>query len=224
MISGIDRLAGLLLHLDGGLEDRPRLHLVDLGIGDAEAAAAMAEHRVDLVQLRGARAATSATSMPVALATSSISASVLRQELVQRRVEQADRDRQAGHDRGRARRSPRAASAAILASAARRPCSSSARIISRTATMRSASKNMCSVRHRPMPSAPNSRAAARRRPASRRWRGPSACAISSAQPISVAKSPDSSGWIVGTAPSMTSPVEPSMRDQLAGLAPWCRAR
>ena len=45
-----------------------------------------------------------------------------------------------------------------LASAARRPFSSSARIISRTATMRSASKNMCSVRQRPMPSAPNSRA------------------------------------------------------------------
>ncbi|MNW22677.1 hypothetical protein D3C71_2243120 [compost metagenome] len=32
----------------------------------------------------------------------------------------------------------------------------------------------------------------------------------SAQPISVAKSPDSSGWIVGTWPSITSPVEPSM--------------
>jgi hypothetical protein len=26
----------------------------------------------------------------------------------------------------------------------------------------------------------------------------------------MAKSPDSSGWMVGTSPSMTSPVEPSM--------------
>ena len=33
---------------------------------------------------------------------------------------------------------------------------------------------------------------------------------SSAQPISVPKSPDSSGSIVDTEPSMTSPVPPSM--------------
>ena len=46
-------------------------------------------------------------------------------------------------------------SGSSLASAARRPASSSARIIWRTAVMRLASKNMCSVRHRPMPSAPN---------------------------------------------------------------------
>ncbi len=32
----------------------------------------------------------------------------------------------------------------------------------------------------------------------------------SAHPMSVAKSPDSSGWMVGTDPSMTSPVEPLM--------------
>src|SRR3546814_16117019 len=32
------------------LEDRPRLHLVDFGISDAEAATAMAEHRVEFMQ------------------------------------------------------------------------------------------------------------------------------------------------------------------------------
>src|SRR5262245_64967232 len=34
--------------LDGGLEDHARLHLGDLGINDAQAAAAMTKHRVEL--------------------------------------------------------------------------------------------------------------------------------------------------------------------------------
>ena len=51
---------------------------------------------------------------------------------------------------------------------------------------------------------------ARRRAACRRWRARPCVRTSSAQPIRVAKSPDSSGWMVGTSPSMTSPVEPSM--------------
>ena len=40
---------------------------------------------------------------------------------------------------------------------------------------------------------------------------------SSAQAISSAKSPESSGWTVGTSPSMTSPVPPSMVMKLAVL-------
>ena len=44
----------LFLHLARRLEDRAHLHLVDLRIGDAEAAAAMAEHRVHLVKLGNA--------------------------------------------------------------------------------------------------------------------------------------------------------------------------
>ena len=40
------RLAGFLGDRDGALEDRARLHLVNLGIRDAQAAAAMAEHGV----------------------------------------------------------------------------------------------------------------------------------------------------------------------------------
>ncbi len=95
------------------------------------------------------------------------------------------------------------------ASAARRPASSSAMISCRIAPIRSASKNMCSVRLSPMPSAPNRRAArasiavsALARTLRRR--------IASAQLINMAKSPDSSGWIVGTSPTITSPVDPSI--------------
>ncbi len=97
----------------------------------------------------------------------------------------------------------------IFSSAARRPFSSSARIISRTAAIRSSSKNMCSVRQRPMPSAPNWRAV-------RASRGVSALArtfrrrLLSAHSIRVAKSPVSSGSIMVTAPARTSPLDPSM--------------
>ena len=47
---GLDRDA-LLRHLQRGLEDGARLHARDLGIGDAQPAAAVAEHGVELVQL-----------------------------------------------------------------------------------------------------------------------------------------------------------------------------
>ena len=76
---------------------------------------------------------------------------------MERRVEQADRDRQARHlleqplevlllERQQLRR------------ARRRSSSPSAMIIARIFGWRSAAMNMCSVRQRPMPSAPNSRA------------------------------------------------------------------
>ena len=47
---GQDALA-LLLHLDGRLDDRPHLHVADLGEDDRQPAAAEAHHRVELVQL-----------------------------------------------------------------------------------------------------------------------------------------------------------------------------
>jgi hypothetical protein len=80
----------------GRLEDRARLHLVDFGIGDAQAAAAMAEHRVELVQFTCARfsvvdADADAFGHFLELLVG------MRQEFVQRRIEQADGDRQAGH-------------------------------------------------------------------------------------------------------------------------------
>ena len=80
-------------------------------------------------------------------------------------------------------------------------------IISRIAPMRAASKNMCSVRDSPMPSAPKPRAACASAGVSALARTFS-LRSESAQPISVAKSPESCGWIVGTSPSITSPVEP----------------
>ena len=83
---------------------------------------------------------------------------VLRQELVQRRIEQADGDRVAVHrfeDADEVLLLERLDLGERLLATfdVRRP-----RIISRTAVMRSSPKNMCSVRQRPMPSAPNSRA------------------------------------------------------------------
>jgi len=43
------RVAAVLLHGDSGLEDGVGLHLSDLGIGDAEAAAAQGKHGVELM-------------------------------------------------------------------------------------------------------------------------------------------------------------------------------
>src|SRR3546814_5017724 len=73
-----------------------RLHLVDLGIGDAEAAAAMAEHGVGLDQLQraGAHLLFGEAGGLGHLGHGGI---LVRQELVQRRIEQADGDRTPGH-------------------------------------------------------------------------------------------------------------------------------
>ena len=134
---GHDRRCPRLRALHGGLEDGAHLRLVDLRVGDGEAAAAVAEHRVELVQglvalLDDARRRRSSAS-----ATSAISSSAVRQELVQRRIEQADGDRQARPSRGRCPRSPALHRQDLRQRARRRPASSSARIISRTARMRS---------------------------------------------------------------------------------------
>ena len=81
------------------------------------------------------------------------------QELVQRRIEKADRDREPGHRLEDAlevgllhRQQPVERRAALRLVAAM--------IISCTTGSRSCAMNMCSVRQRPMPSAPNSRALA----------------------------------------------------------------
>jgi hypothetical protein len=92
------------------------------------------------------------SGVPCLAATSAISAPV-GQELVQGRIEQADRDRQPLMMREQLDEVV-ALHGQELGERGAPPASSSARIISRTATMRSPSKNMCSVRHRPMPSAP----------------------------------------------------------------------
>ena len=215
MISGTTGRAGRAAGLDRGLEDRAGLHLGDLGIGDGEPAAAEAEHRVELVQLARARAAASrrkgrARSRPPAISASvcgrnSCSGGSSRRIVTGKPamiVEELDEivalHRQELRERGAA------------------AASSSARIISRIATMRSPSKNMCSVRQRPMPSAPNSRAV-------RASCGVSALARTfmrrtlSAQAISVANSPDSSGSSIGTSPFITSPGRAVDGDDVALL-------
>ena len=75
-----------LLDRERGAGDRADLHLVDLRVHEPEPAAARAEHRVRLVQ----RADPGAHRLVGRLLLG-------RQELVQRRVEQPDRHRQAGH-------------------------------------------------------------------------------------------------------------------------------
>ena len=159
MISGVTGLPVFSARLDRALEDRARLHL--RRSPDSGWRAARRGSRASGLNScsSAARARSFSALTPIALATSSISASVLRQELVQRRIEQADRDRQPVHDLEQIRRNPGAASGAAWRARRGGPRSLSARIISRTATMRSPSKNMCSVRQRPMPSAPNARAA-----------------------------------------------------------------
>ena len=79
--------------IGGGLEHRARLHRGDLGIADAEAAAAEAEHRVELVQLLDALSECASTGTPSFFASSACCSLRVRQELVQRRIEEADRRR-----------------------------------------------------------------------------------------------------------------------------------
>jgi len=94
-------------------------------------------------------------------------------------------------------------------SAARRACSSSARIISRTVRMRVSSKNMCSVRQSPMPSPPNLMAVRASSGVSALTRTPS-LRTESAHAISVPNSPDNFGSIIGIRPASTCPSEPSI--------------
>ena len=102
MISRCGASAGALAHGRGGPEDRPHLHLVDLGMDQPEPHAARAEHRVallerahalelvlELAQLRRAAQARLGDPLHELVA--------IGQELVQRRIQQPDRDRQPRH-------------------------------------------------------------------------------------------------------------------------------
>ena len=199
MISTSGALPGALADGRGRPHDRAHLHLVDLGPLQAEPAAARAEHRVRLVQLARSGGASS----------SEVASSSERQELVQRRVEQADRDREA---RPSPRRSPRSRTAARAAAGrARRaapprraPGSSPARSAADPAAM-----NMCSVRQRPMPSAPNSRALAASSGVSAFARTRSRRS-SSAQSRIVPKFSSIAGGTSRTGPTITRPVPPSI--------------
>ena len=98
MISGWIGPAAPPLRLDRRLEDGARLHLGDLRIRDGEPAAAKAQHGVDLMQFRGPAlqlvhgGPDDGRDLPDFVLG-------MGQELVQRRIEQPDRDRQPAHDR-----------------------------------------------------------------------------------------------------------------------------
>jgi hypothetical protein len=91
------RLAGALGRFGRRLEDGARLHLGDFRIGDGDAAAAEAEHRVELVQFAGAVGellrigAHGGGDLGDLFFT-------MRQEFVQWRIEQANGDWAAAHD------------------------------------------------------------------------------------------------------------------------------
>ncbi len=154
MTSGTD-LDAFLLDDRRGLEHRARLHLGDLREVDPEAAAAEAEHRVELVELLDALQWIFSAGMP------SFFAEIRLLFLACAAGTRAAADRGSGSSPGSpcsARKMPAEVVALVAAAAWRAPPSApralSARIISRMASMRSPSKNMCSVRHRPMPTAP----------------------------------------------------------------------
>ncbi len=94
------RLLGVPARRERAAHDRAHLHHVDLGVHEREAAPARAEHRVRLVQLADARVD---ALEPVVLGARRRPLELdgerdgVGQELVQRRVEQPDRDRQARH-------------------------------------------------------------------------------------------------------------------------------
>ena len=91
-----NRRRSLLGNVERRFEHGARLHLVDLGINDRQPAAAEAEHRIALGQLLHARGepigrhAKRRRNFANALL-------VMRQEFVQRRIEETDGHRPAGH-------------------------------------------------------------------------------------------------------------------------------
>ena len=235
------RLEPALLDVARGLEDRPHLHLDDLGHDDREADAAQAHHRVGLVHPANGGQQRFLLGQAVGLALDAHPDDLFEQgflvghELMQRRVDQADDDGQAGHRLEQAVE-VRALVGQQLVQGCGALLARSARIMRCTMGRRSVSKNMCSVRHRPMPCAPNCAGAARVRRVVRvgphleaprravvlaRLATPSVAAISSAQPSRVMRSVCSSnfGATVGIWPTNASPVPPSTLIAIAFLKP-----
>ena len=94
------------MRADGGVQDRPRLHLDEVGDHQPEADAAQAEHRVLLAQrLDGAQQLLRLDVLRIVGGDAGRlharhldeHLGVVGQELVQRRVDQPDDDRQAVH-------------------------------------------------------------------------------------------------------------------------------
>eukprot|EP00955_Chlamydomonas_euryale_P078191 363104-Chlamydomonas_euryale.AAC.1 len=87
-------------HVSGGVEDGRRLHLCDTWVHDAKAAAAQAHHRVGLAQALQACVHNVGLHTQLSgnlLAQIAERRALMREEFVQRWVQQADGDRQAVH-------------------------------------------------------------------------------------------------------------------------------
>ena len=90
------RVSGSGSHIAGRLENRPCLHLVNLGKCNPEAATAVTEHRIELMQF--ARAPLQCIDAdPDGVRKLDEFSVPLRQELMQRRIEQANCHRKASH-------------------------------------------------------------------------------------------------------------------------------
>ena len=154
MISGCDRRCRPACTLHGGLEDGARLHLGDLGIDDAEPAAAEAEHRVELVQRLDARA--HALGRDAQLARPARPGPRRRAAGTRAAADRACGSSPAG--RSSPRKMPLEVGALERQQLAPARARRSAVVVGEDHLAHRAdldvAKNMCSVRHRPMPSAP----------------------------------------------------------------------
>ena len=231
----------VLLHVAGGLEDGPGLHRGDLGIDDAQPAAAVAEHRVELVQLLDAprdRLGRHAELLGQLSARSGCSCSGVGRNSCSGGSSRRIVTGRPFIARNRPSKSSRWKGSS-LASAFSRSSRVSARIISRISSMWS--KNMCSVRHRPMPSAPKAiglRGLVGLVGIGADLQLADACRPSSSAGRTADRSRDSSGFmrlgrsapattslgLVGTLPSIDLAREAVDADPVARLAASCRRR
>ena len=95
MISG-NTLMPCFLHSIAGFDDGAHLHLENFGIGDRQAAAAVAEHGVGFVELLDA-ARDDVGAEAEFLGELFLLLALVRNELVQRRIDEADGDRESIH-------------------------------------------------------------------------------------------------------------------------------
>ena len=164
MISGCGSPPALIAQRRG-LEDRPGLHREQAGDHDAEPDPAQPEHRVLLVQplhrveQRAARFVSTGAPRSSCERDLDRQVGVVGQELVQRRVDQPDRDRQPVHrledpDEVVALHRQQLGERLLLLVVAL----GQDQVLDER---RRSPRNMCSVRHSPMPWAPNRRARAR---------------------------------------------------------------
>ena len=173
-----------------------------------EAAAAEAEHRIELVQLAGALGQLLRVGLHGGGDLGDLLVAV-RQELVQRRIEQPDRHRQALHDLEqldeilalhRQELGERGAARFLVVGEDHLAHGADAVLVEEH------------VLGAAEPDALGAELAARRarRSACRHWRARRACAPRRPSPSACANSPDSAGSVIGTRPISTWPVEPSM--------------